>query len=343
MLSRFSISDNLLDLRVARTLVLGMTAFGTAGFMFLEGYAFLDALYMTIITMSTVGFGEVRPLSGAGQVFVSLLIVVNTVVFAYALAAFTYYVIEGNIFQSIYRKRMQSTIDATSDHVIVCGFGKYGREILEHLVRHNRQIVVIDLDDEQIEAEKEKYPEMLFVIGDATEDEVLEKAGIMRAKSLISALADDSDNLFIVLSANTLNPNLRIISRASTPRSRQKMLKAGADYVIMPEQIGGFYMASLISKPGAVEFFSFITNELSSDIGFEEIRHDRLKPEYRNRPIRDLNFRNQTGVNIIAYRHPDGSYLVNPGPDVIIQENGSFIVLGTELQLTRLRDYLDGQ
>lgn len=301
----------------------------------------MDALYMSVITMSTVGFGEIKPMSDAGRLFVSVFIIINTGVFAYVLAAFSYFVIEGNLFQSIYHRRMQETIDEMNDHIIICGCGKYGREIIDHLIRHKKKLVVIDHDEEQLKAEQEKNPDILYVIGDATNDEVLEAAGIMRAASLISALGDDSDNLFIVLSANQLNPKMRIISRAMTPRSRSKILKAGANHVIMPEQIGGFYMASLISKPGAVEFFSFITNELSSDIGFEEIRYEILKEEFRNRPIRDLDIRHKTGVNIIAYRNRQGEYLVNPSPDIEIRLGGSFIVLGSEQQLAALHKYLD--
>jgi voltage-gated potassium channel len=337
----FALSNNLLDLRVARTLLLGMTVLGTVGFMFIEGYGVLDALYMTIITMSTVGYGELSPLSDAGRIFVMLLIIVNTAVFAYVLAAFSYYVIDGKIFQTIHRTRMDKTINNLSRHAIVCGAGKYGREVIENLQRHHKEVVIIDIEEEKIEHLRERYPELLYVVGDATHDDILQNAGIDRAASLISALADDSDNLFIVLSAHQLNAKLQIISRAINDRARVKMLKAGASHVVMPEQIGGFYMASLISKPGAVEFFSFITNELSSDIGFEEIQYRRLKPQFQDRPIREMDLRHKTGVNIIAYRNSDGTYIVNPGPETIISAGGSFIALGNDGQLEALHGYLE--
>lgn len=317
-----------------------MTVLGTAGFMLLEGFNFLDALYMTIITISTVGFGEIKPLSDGGRLFVSILIIVNTGVFAYVLAAFSYYVIDGKIFQSIHHKRMEKTINNLNGHIILCGCGKYGQEVIQHLIRHDQKLVVIDHDEQQIKVQQSLNPDLLYIIGDATHDEVLEAAGILRANSLISALGDDSDNLFIVLSAHQLHPKLRIISRAAAPRSREKILKAGATHVIMPEQIGGFYMASIISKPGAVEFFSFITNELSSDIGFEEIRYEILKPDFQDCPIRDLDLRHKTGVNIIAYRNNSGQYFVNPTPDVVIKKGGSFIVLGNDQQLAALHAYL---
>ncbi|PHI18218.1 potassium channel protein [Lewinellaceae bacterium SD302] len=318
-----------------------MTIFGTLGFVVLEGYGILDALYMTIITMSTVGFGEVRPLSDAGRVFVSLLIILNTAVFAYALAAFSYYVIDGNIFQSIHRKRMQTTISNTRGHVIVCGAGRYGHEVIEHLLGHRKKIVVIEQKEHKIQELLKEFPDLLYIHGDATQDEVLEAAGIERAANLITAVADDSDNLFIVLSAKQLNAKLQVISRATDLRARAKIIKAGADHVIMPEQIGGFYMATLISKPGAVEFFSFITSELTGDVGFEEIRYDQLKSEFQDMPIRDLDLRHATGVNIIAYRNPDGTYKVNPTPDTVIGPGGSFITLGTDGQIQALHAYLE--
>lgn len=318
-----------------------MTVFGTLGFVLIEGYSFLDALYMTIITMSTVGFGEVETLSGAGRVFVSVLIIVNTAVFAYALAAFSYYVIDGNLFQSIHRKRMQTTINKTKNHVIVCGAGKYGHEVIENLNRHEKSIVIIEQKEGKLKGLLKEFPDLLYVIGDATQDETLQAAGVDRAASLITAVGDDSDNLFIVLSAKQLNAQLQVISRATDPRARSKIMKAGADHVVMPEQIGGFYMATLISKPGAVEFFSFITSELTNDVGFEEILYAQLKPEFQDKPIRDLDVRSKTGVNIIAYRNGDGTYSVNPSPATVIGPGGSFIVLGTNVQIKALHDYLD--
>jgi voltage-gated potassium channel len=198
--------------------------------------------------------------------------------------------------------------------------------------------VVIEQQEEKL-AELLEEEEALYVVDDATHDEALYAAGIERASALITALDDDSDNLFIVLSSKDLNPDLRIVSRAKEVRGRQKMMKAGASHVIMPEQIGGFYMATLISKPGAVEFFSFITNELSADIGFEELRYDQLPDKYRDKPIMDMNLRASTGVNIIGHRLRGGKYLVNPSPNTILKPEGSFIVVGNPEQLTAFRNH----
>ena len=172
---------------------------------------------------------------------------------------------------------------------------------------------------------------------------LLIEAGIQRAKAIICALADDSDNLFIVLSARQLAPKINIISRAMDPRSEKKLMMAGANHVVMPEQIGGFYMATLVSKPGAVEFFSFITREYQSDIRFEEIHFDDLPASSRHIAMRDLHLRARTGVNVIGHRDKNGNYHVNPAPETILAPDESFIVLGNEEQLEKLHRMLEDE
>ncbi|MEM7571378.1 MAG: NAD-binding protein [Bacteroidota bacterium] len=329
--------------KVARYLFLGVLLIGTAGFCFIEGYSVIDGIYMTIITFSTVGFGEVEPLSNAGRIFVSVLIILNTLVLAYILAAFSYYIIEGKIFHSMHASSIRSKIDQLSDHVIICGFGRYGQEIGMHLRQHGQPYVVIDLNMEAMEQLAVQESDLLYLVGDATEDEILQAAGIDRAKGLISALVDDGDNMFIVITARQLNPRLRIVSRAQQVRSEDKLKKVGANHVIMPERMGGFYMAALMSKPQAVEFFSFITSELSGDIGFEEIHYQDLRLEDRQKPLKDLHYRRLTGINIIGHRHQDGSYQVNPDAEASLNPGESFIALGSSKQLSSLRKLLKEQ
>lgn len=295
---------------------------------------------MTIITFSTVGFEEVEPLSSAGRLFVSALIILNILVLAYILAAFSHYIIEGKIFHSMHASSIRSKIDRLSDHVIICGFGRYGQEIGMHLREHDQDFVVIDLDQEAMERLATQEAGLLYLVGDATEDEVLQAAGIERAKGLISALVDDGDNMFIVISARQLNPQLRIVSRAQQVRSENKLRKVGANHVIMPERMGGFYMATLMSKPQAVEFFSFITSELRGDIGFEEIHFSDLRKEDQYKALKELHYRRQTGINIIGHRHQDGTYQVNPNADTSLKPGESFIALGSSKQLNELRKLL---
>ena len=313
---------------------------GTAGFCLIEGYSLVDGLYMTIITFSTVGFEEVEPLSSAGRLFVSGLIILNILVLAYILAAFSYYIIEGKIFHSMHASSIRSKIDRLSDHIIICGYGRYGQEIGMHLREHNQPFVVIDLDQEAMDKLATQDSKLLYLVGDATEDEILQAAGIERAKGLISALVDDGDNMFIVISARQLNPHLRIVSRAQQVRSEKKLRKVGADHVIMPERMGGFYMATLMSKPQAVEFFTFITSELRGDIGFEEIHFDTLRKEDQYKALKELHFRRLTGINIIGHRQQDGTYRVNPDADASLKPGESFIALGSSKQLSDLRKLL---
>jgi voltage-gated potassium channel len=337
LLRLYRLPRQFLSLRFALYILAVEILLGIVGFMLLEGYSFVEAVYMVIITLSTVGFTEVQPLSDAGRIFTAAFIVLNIGIFAYVLAAFSYYIIEGEFFKSLHLKYINDRIAQLEGHVILCGYGKYGKEIVANLRQHRTPFVILENDPEEIKLIQESDEKILYVEGDATQDEMLQAAGIQRARGLISALRDDTDNLYIVLSARELNKQLLIISRAMQERSQGKLMKAGANHVVMPENIGGFYMATLISKPGAVEFFGFITNEFHSDVGFEELSYDKLPPAYRGQPISALQLRPKTGANIIGYRNKYGEYQVNPGPDIILAPGETFIVLGSDEQLAKLR------
>lgn len=328
---------NFLSLRAALLLLLFEVILGVIGYIILEDYNLPDAFYMVVITISTVGFSEIEPLSEAGRIFTSGLIFVNIGVFAYLLATFSYYIIEGEIFKRMHLNQIEERISKMEGHVILCGFGKYGKEISSNLAIHGTPYVIIENDPEKIEIIQQTDSDILYLEGDATLDEVLQKAGIEKARGLIAALGDDSDNLFLVLSARALSPKLTIVSRAILERSQAKLIKAGANHVVMPENIGGFYMAMLMNKPGAVEFFSFITSEYHSDMGFEELHYRDLPEMYQGRPISDLALRSQTGANIIGYRNELRVYQVNPPPSVVLKPDEAFIVLGNEEQLGKLR------
>ena len=217
--------------------------------------------------------------------------------------------------------------------------GRYGEEIIRHFFQHNVKFVIIEISEDRIKELEEEFPKLVYIKEDATHDDVLLNAGIKNASAFITALPDDSDNVFTVLSARQLNPSLKIISRAYEQKSVKKLKLAGADHVIMPEQIGGFYMATLVSKPDAVEFFSFITNEYTSDIGFEEIHYDQLPDRYKGKTIADTQIRLKTGTNIIGFKDPEGKYIANPAPETRFIEDTSFVVLGNNKQIESLKDY----
>lgn len=311
------------------------------GYMLIENYDPVEAFYMAVITFSTVGFTEVRALSEGGRIFTSFLIIFNIGVFAYFLSVFTYYVVQGEFFKNLHLKHISKKIGELENHVIICGFGKYGSEVAQYFLHHNLPFVVIENNPETVEKIQQSRDAILYIEGDATSDDVLHAAGILRANSLITTLPDDSQNLYIVLSANAIFADLNIVSRGSNKLAEKKIKLAGADHVILPDQIGSFYMANLVNKPETVEFFSFLTNEFESDVGFEEIHFDQMPSACHNRSISELNIRKETGANIIGYKSPGGRYVVNPSPDTKLVPGSGFIILGDRVQLELLKSYLN--
>ena len=329
-----------LNYRLAMMLIVGEVLLGTGGFMYIEGYTLLEGFYMTIITISTVGYTEVRALTDGGRMFSSFLIILNIGIFAYVLSVFSYYVISGEFLKSLHLRMIGNQIENLKDHVIICGHGRYGSVVCTHFSSQNTPYVVVEIDNEVIREIQRSEQKILYLEGDATQDEVLQAAGIEKAKALISALADDAENLYVVLTARQLNPGLDIISRATNTKAQDKLRLAGANHVVMPEQIGGFYMAALVSKPDATEFFSYITSDLGSEIEFEEFPYEDLPDSLRGKPIRDLGIREKTGTSIIALKHGIDKFTVNPSPDTVLTDSCSCIVLGTRSQLDGLRNYL---
>ncbi|MDX1479341.1 MAG: NAD-binding protein [Saprospiraceae bacterium] len=338
----YRVPGNFLNLRVAIALLLGEVAAGIIGFAYLEGYSFQEGLYMTIITISTVGYTEVRPLSDSGQLFATILILVNIGIFAYLLAAFSYYVVQGEVFRKWHLRLITKEINKLKDHVIICGYGRHGREIVDHFMIHNTPCVVIENEHDRIEQVQNSEKKILYIEGDATYDDTLREAGVQHARALITALPDDADNVLITLSAKQLNPDIKVISRASDPATEAKLQRAGANHVVLPEQIGGFFMATLVNKPGAIEFLSFVTNEKNMiDIAFEELRYEDLPQSCRDITIGDLNIGPTTGTHIIGFIRPDGSFIVNPDGSETVVPGSSMITLGTRKQLNQLKTYLE--
>ncbi len=310
---------------------------GIIGFILIEGYSLFDAYYMTVITVATVGFQEVHPLSDAGRLFTSFLIITSFGTFAYALTSLSKYVIDGEFNRYFKNYKVNSEIQQLKDHIIICGYGRNGRQAAQVLKKHNKRFVVIEQKSDVIEGMNKKY-ENLVVQGDSTRDEVLIKAGIHRAKALITTLPIDADNLFIVLSARSLNTSLTIISRASDDNSDKKLKVAGANNVIMPDKIGGAHMASLVMQPDVIEFIDVITGQGGTSINLEEITFDNLPQEYRNKTIKDLEVRQKTGANIVGFKTAQGEYVINPSPDTKIIPDAKLFVLGTGEQIKKLKE-----
>jgi len=329
---------NIIKSKLYKTLFLFFTilAIGVTGYMILSGDTFVNALYMTVITITTVGFGEVHPLSPEEKIFTIFLILTSISIFGYTVSSFTEYIISGQLFKQLKLKRVQKTIEKLEGHTIVCGFGRNGKQAIVKLKNYQKEYVVIERNKNLIE--KLDTEEILNVEGDATTDEILIKAGIKRAKNLITALSSDADNLFVVLSARQLNKDCTIISRASKESSYSKLKIAGADNVIMPDKLGGNHMASLVVTPDVIEFVDRLTIEGETTANLEEIAVNELPKMYLNKTILDLDLRKKTGCTVIGFRTPDKDYIINPDASIKLVADTHLIVLGRPEQIMKLRE-----
>ncbi|WP_245962994.1 potassium channel family protein [Ulvibacter antarcticus] len=310
---------------------------GVLGFRFFFEYEWVDALYMTVITITTVGFGELHPLSPTEKIFVSIFILSSIFIVGYAISTVTEYVISKNNFGNLRQKTVQKKIDSMQNHVVVCGYGRNGKQAVQKLIDYKKQFIVIEKDDELVERFSDD--KLLFVQGDAIDDEVLKAAGIEKAGTLICALPSDADNLFIVLSARQMNKELKIISRATEETSYRKLKLAGADNVIMPDKIGGDHMASLVVVPDLVEFLDNLTVSGENDsINVEQVPFEKVCPNGKEQAISDLDLRRKTGCSIIGYKSPTGEYLVNPEPSLVIKKDSKLILIGTPNQIDSLKE-----
>lgn len=319
---------------------------GTFGFWALEaGNASLwDCLYMTIITLSTVGYGEVIPMDTPMRVFASLLILFGMGSLIYFGSTVVALWVELDMGQVRRRKRMQKKIDNLRDHVIVCGVGTTGSHVVRELVSSRRAFVMVELREERMEEIRELTggQDALFIHGDATEDRILHIAGVDKAKGLIAALPSDKDNLFIILSARQMNPALRIIARATEKDSSAKMIRAGADQVVSPNLIGGMRIASEMIRPQVVEFLDMMLRDTEQNVRIEQVLLPAGSP-YVGKLIADANIRKVADVLVIALRDKEGRYTFNPGPGTELTADSTLVVLGSIDSVIELRRRFGGR
>lgn len=310
--------------------------FGTIGYTMLSDVDILDALYMTIITMSTVGFREIEDFGASEKLFTIVLILVSIVVYGYSVASLTEYLASSKIFQRLKLRKVQQSIQNLKNHSVVCGYGRNGKQAVAKLKKFNVPCVIIEKDKELIE--ELDAANMLYVEGDATNDNTLLKAGLKDAKNLITALPSDADNLFVVFSARQLNNNLTIISRASTESSDSKLRMAGANNIIMPDKIGGDHMASLVVTPDLVEFIDKLTISEECSTNLVEIAIDDLPKEFLNKTITDLDLRKKTGCTVIGFKSANNTYLINPEANTKLTTGSNLILLGRPEQIQKLHE-----
>lgn len=309
----------------------------TAGFMLVEGWTLGESLYMAVITVSTVGYGEVRPLSANGRALAVAVIVLAVAALGYSATSIGAYLAEGHLVQDFRRRRMERAIRRLRDHYIICGGGRFGREVAEEFRRSRAPFVVVEPEPE--ECEMAQIRDVLFVRGEAGNDEALQAAGVDRAAGLVSALPEDDANLFVVLSARQLNPKLTIITQATEQRSVDKLRLAGADRVVSPYRIAGHGMASALLRPTVVTFLDAAHLERTG-LRLEEV----LVPEHSpliGKSIQDASGGAPTGATVMAIQRSAGEWINTSKPDTLvttpIQARNVLIAVGTNDQLHALR------
>lgn len=312
---------------------------GSTGYMFLDPrFTFVEALYMTVITISTVGFQEIHPLTDASKIFTIGLIITSVAIYGYLVSIVSSFVIEGAFRKNFKSYRVHKKMKRKRGHVIVCGYGRNGKQATVDLEEQGQDFVVIDLDEEVfLEVEKSKG---LFVLGDATDENVLLKARVEYAKALITTMPSDALNTFVVLTARELNPHLKIISRCSEIQSESKLRRAGADNIIMPDIVGGQKMARLVTQPDIVEFLDKVLLQSVTEVNLEEVFCDNLASSVEGKTIKELNLRKLLNINIVGMRNEDGTYIYNPPSDTVVANGKQLFVLAESSQILALRRLL---
>ena len=309
---------------------------GVIGFKTIMDLNWVDAFYMTAITITTVGYREVVLPSNEAKIFITILILSSVIILGFVVSVITEYFISFSSLNDLKIKRKLKKIQKMEQHTIVCGYGRNGQQAAQKLMEYHEEFLVVDKSQDLLEQSDLKPHQ--FLVGNANEDEILQKAGINKAKNLITALPNDAENLFIVLSARQLNKDLRIISRASEETSYKKIKLAGADNVILPDKIGGQHMASLIVSPDLLEFWDNLSYGDSKSVNLEQVSFEQLFNHEKSCTILELDLRQRTGCTIIGFKSSDGEYIVNPHPKTEITPNSKIIVIGNANQIKRLQE-----
>lgn len=328
--------------KISLSLLLLVIVFGTVGYRLLGGreWSFVDALYMTIITITTVGYREVHePLGPTLMVFTVVLLVVGVGTTLYVLGSMAQVTIEGKMNAIIRRRRLDKKIHALKDHYIVCGCGRMGLLIARQLAEKPLPVVVVERDEAKInKAEEEGLP---YIFADATDEDALVRAGIQRAKGLITALGTDADNVYVTLTARELNPKLYILARAGEEGSDKKLLRAGANKVVSPYTIGGMRMAEAVLRPAVVDFIEIATMKRTIDLQLEEVR---VGPTSKlvGTTLLDSHIRKDFDSIIIGIKKSSNEMIFNPTPDYRIEANDTLIALGKREDMVRMEKAFAG-
>lgn len=320
--------------RIAGVLLLAVLAGGTLGYVLIEGWSVLDALYMTVITVATVGFGEVHPLSRGGEIFTILLVFAGVGGIAYSIATIAEFMVEGHLMEIVEGRRMAKRIAELHDHYVVVGMGRVGSVVCASLEERGETFLVVDQCEECVETADEHG--WLYLQGDATNEDVLEAAGVRRAKGLVTALDTDADNLFVALSARGMNPRLYIVARSTTLASESKILRSGADRVITPNVIGGRRMATSLLNPVVADYLDTVMHNAELEYRLEGLRIS-AESHLVGRALKDVQ---APGAASILAVSAGGQIDASPSPDRVLHAEDELVAFGTRVQLDELSKLL---
>ncbi len=315
-------------------LLLAATGIGTLGYHIIEDWALFDSFYMTVITLATVGYGETHELSANGRLFTIFLIISSFGIVGYGVSCIAAFVVEGEFRHLFAGKNMDKRISKMSGHVILCGAGHNGLCIAREFHNTSTPFVLIEKDPDEMELALE-IGDIAYVQDDATKDEALRDAGIDKARALITALSDDKDNTYVVLSARSLNPELHIVARNIESENAGKLLKAGADDVVSPNAIGGMRMASIVIRPDVVQFLDAMIKDSTSTIRFNEVRLGS-RSSLLGETVASAGIKDKTGLLVLGIKRTNGEYLFNPDDEVKFESGDILLVMGSKEQVTSL-------
>ena len=330
--------DRTTHLVIVVILAVFLVGLGTAGYMVIEHWDVLDSIYMTVITLSTIGYGEVNPVSPAGRIFTLVLIVMGVGFFLYVLGNVVQFLVEGRIRLILGRHKLDKQIGHLNDHYIVCGYGRMGRAFCRYLIQKGLKFVVLEKNEDRIPIMNTDH--VLYIAGEATIEENLHKAGVQRASNLIATLGTDADNVLLVLLAKGLNPDLYVVARASQNASKKPLDTAGADVVVSPFDVGARRMAHAILRPNVIRFLEFAFADEDTDIHIEEF----VVAESSNLvgvPLLESGIRQDYNLMILSIIKANGEMVFNPSADTIIKANQKVIVVGGIENLSKLEKALN--
>ena len=326
--------------RLVALVIVGVHVVGTMGYVLIEGWSAWDAFYMTVITVTTVGYREVHSLSRAGEVFTVVILLTGVGAFFYAFSIFMALLADGSFLERREQRRLARMLDELTDHFVLCGYGRMGEIIAREFSRHQVRFVVIERNPDRVHAAMDAG--FLCVEADASHEEVLRRVHIERARGLVAAVSTDAENVYAVLSARLLKPDLFIVGRAETEDATVKLKRAGADRVISPYHLGGVQLAQTALRPAVVDFVQLATSSENMDLSFEQV-HIGERSSLAGKNLLDAELRQRFGVVVVSIRRVSGTMEFNPEPDTVIRAGDDLVVLGRAASLKELETAAGGR